>query len=308
MQTDNLPIQESYYVAGNNLLAYTDIESERDLLDDGRGLVHIWEPPIQQARYILSGDPTVGITGWNRATRIDGDHKTDNAGLEIFRVDAIKRLCYLEDGKPDIDPYTKTQRFIYADKQVAEFFAPIDAVEFARVLNLMGRIYAGDAEDQCELIFESYPGPGVLTLQELLRLGYTNLWQWELIADGAAEPTNHIGWRSWKESQRLLWLRARRHLMEDRAEILSPWLLEEYRNAVIDPEKMRARSAYGAHDDLLQSASMAFWAAHRWTYDIERTWEPVTEAPIVNYQQLAPTLGEYRSYKDSWADAIDTWG
>ncbi len=304
----NLHLPTEYHISGNSLIEWTEIESERELLDDGRGLVHIWEPPITQARYIISGDPTVGITGWSRATRIEGDHKTDNAALEIFRVDAIKRLKYLEDGTPDIDPITKVQRFNYADLQVAEFFAPIDAVEFARVLNLMGRIYAGDSEDQAELIFESYPGPGILTLQELLRLGYSNLWQWEIIGDGQAEATSHIGWRSWRESQRLLWYRARRHLMEDRVEILSPWLLEEYRNAVIDPDKMRARAAYGVHDDLLQAASMAYWAAHRWTYDIERTWEPVTETAAQDPQRTAPTLDGYRSYKEAWADAVDSWG
>lgn len=312
---EHLQLPASYHVSGNSLLEFSELENsdpeaaQRELLEDGRGLVHIWEPPISHARYIMSGDPTVGITGWSRATRMDGDHKTDNGAIEIFRVDALKRLKYLEGGEPDIDPATKTQRFVYADLQVAEYFAPIDAVEFARVLNLLGRVYAGDAEDQCECIFESYPGPGVLTLQELLRLGYANLWQWEIIADGTAEPTTHIGWRSWKESQRLLWYRARRHLMGDHAEIQSPWLLAEYRNAVIDPEKMRAQAAYGVHDDLLQAASMAFWAAHKWAYDAERTWETVTtESVVVDPQRMAPTMDNYRSHKDMWADAVDSWG
>ena len=304
-----LPTPATYHVSGNSLLEYVGVESERDMLEDGRGIVHVWEPPIAQARYIMGGDPTVGITGWTRSSRIEGDHKIDNGAIEVFRVDAIKRPLFLEDGSPDIDPITKIHRFRYADLQVAEYFAPIDAVEFARVLNVLGRVYAGDANDQCECIFESYPGPGVLTLQELLRLGYGNLWQWEIIADGSAEPTTHIGWRSWKESQRLLWYRARRHLMEKRLQIQSPWLLEEYRNAVSDPEKMRARAAYGAHDDLLQVASMCFWASHKWTYEAERTWEAVTETPTYDPQRFAPTMdGDQRGYRERWADAIDSWG
>ncbi len=191
---------------------------------------------------------------------------------------------------------------------MAEYAAPVDAVEAARVVNVLGRIYAGDAEDQCELIYESWPGPGVLTTQELLRLGYANLWQWEYIADSIAEPTGRFGWRSSLQTQRLLWTRARRHLMGRHAKILSPWLLAEYRDAVIDVDKMRAMAAYGSHDDRVQAASMNFWGAHRWVYDPERTDEPVTETAEVDWQRRAPVLGEdWASPREVWANAVDNW-
>jgi len=296
--------QAAYHVSGSRLTQCS--ESESSIQDDPRGLLLMFEPPVANATYMMGGDPTVGITGWSRALRTEGDHKVDNGALEVFRVDAIKLLFFGKDGQPEIDPQTKAQRWIYRDLQVAEYAAPVDAVELARVANLLGRIYAGDAEDQCEFIYEAYPGPGMLTTQELLRLGYGNLWMWEYI-DSAAEQTNRVGWRSSRESQKLLWYRSRRHLMERRAKIVSPYLVSEYSNAVIDVDKMRAKAAYGSHDDRLQAANMCFWAGHRWTYDAERTNEPVTDKPEVDWQHRAPVLGEYKSYRDAWAEAVDGW-
>jgi hypothetical protein len=298
-------MQDAYHVSGSNLKLTQ--ESEESIADDPRGLVLMFEEPKANATYIMGGDPTVGITGWQRHLRVDGDEKTDNAAIEIFRVDAIK-MPLLKNGAPDIDPLTKVQRFIYRDLQVCEFAAPVDSVEMARIANMLGRIYAGTEEDQCEFIFESYPGPGILTTQELLRLGYANLWYWETIADSVAEPTRSIGWHSNSNTQKILWYRSRRHLMERRAKISSPYLLAEYSNAVIDIEKMRARAAYGAKDDRIQAANLCYWAGHKWAYDPERTEEPVTDKPFVEHQNYAPTLGEYRSYREQWIDAVDNWG
>jgi len=298
-------ITRPFHVSGNSLLPFSD--SEESLQADPRGIVWMFEEPIPQAQYIMGCDASVGITGWSRATSTDGDHKIDNGAIEIFRVDAIKRLLTLKDGSPDIDPVTKLQKHIYRDLQVCEFAAPVDAVDIARVANVLGRIYAGNAEDQCELILESYPGPGMLTLQELMRLGYMNLWQWERIADGVAEQTPRIGWYSGRETQKILWYRSRRHLMERKAKVLSPWLLDEYRSAVIDMSKLRGVAGGGAHDDRMQAANMAFWAGHQWTYDPERTNEPVTLSPAIEPQRMAPVLGEYKSYRDAWVDAVEEW-
>src|SRR5207253_5540499 len=72
----------------------------------------------------------------------------------------------LHDALPIFDPITKRQNYLYRDVQVAEFAAPCDAVEIARVANVLGRIYAGDAEDQCELVWEGWPGCGMLRSEE----------------------------------------------------------------------------------------------------------------------------------------------
>lgn len=296
------------HVAGSSIEPHTS-ESWEEIERDPRGVLLMWHPAERHKKYIMACDPTQGITGWSRATRSDGDHKVDNAAIEIFEVDGVREpLWKVEDGQRilDIDPITKRQRYLHRDLQVAEFAAPCDAVEIARVCNVLGRIYAGDAEDQCELIYEAWPGPGVLTTQELLRLGYGNLWMWEYI-DGQAEETNRPGWRSTRESQKLLWYRARRHLMNRQALIRSKFLLDEYSNAEIDMDKMRARAAYGYHDDRFQAANMAFWAGHRWTYDVERTEEAVTTAVVSDFQRIAPSLDDGMSYKEWRENATADW-
>lgn len=255
----------------------------------------------------MGGDPTEGITGWSRGSRRDGDHKTDNGAIEVFRPDAIK-LPLFKNGKPVIDKASGVQAFVMRDLQVAEFAAPIDTVDLARVANVIGRMYAGEDSDQCEFIYESYPGPGPLMTQELLRLGYTNCWMWQYFADSVATDTNSIGWHATPRSTKLLWTRARRHIMNRQVKLLSPWLVDEYANAVVDMQKMTARSAYGFHDDRLRATNLALWSGHKWDMDVERTEEPVTERSDIDWQHLAPTLGgEQKSYREAWAAAVDNW-
>lgn len=293
------------YVGGSSVKRYT-AEDWEEIARDPRGLLLMWEPPRQHARYVMAHDPTVGVTGWTRATRTSGDHKTDNGAIEIFRLDGRAEPQFrLVDGQkvPDIDPTTQQQRILYRDVQVAEYFAPCDAVESARICNILGRIYHGLEDDMCEFIWEAYPGPGLLTTQEMIRLGYGNLWHWQHI-DREAQDTNQLGWHSGRESQRTLWYRSRRHLLNRQVLIRSQFLVAEYSNAEIDLEKMRARAASGYHDDLFQAANMAFWAGHKWTYDIERVEQKVTTVAVMDYQRYAPTLddGGYQSYNE-WREA-----
>lgn len=294
---------------GHNTVYKTD-ETFKQILDDPRGILHVWEPPVSSAKYIMSLDPTHGITGWSRFTRTDGDHKIDNAAIEILRVNGQKNVVYdLETDQPKINKQTKQPEFVLCDVQVAEYFAPIDAVESARIANILGRVYRGDADEQCELIYESFPGPGILTTQELLRVGYSNLWEWEYIADSVAESSGRLGWRSNLTSQTALWTRAKRHLLSDRLKINSPWLLGELRDAILDPVRMRAVAASGVHDDLLYATCMACWAGHKWAYDVEHVPETITENSIVDWQRRAPDFDKDRvSVRDQWRQLVDNWG
>lgn len=295
-------LPDSYYINGSSIVQSE--ESDLALEDDPRGILWLWDEPRKNATYILGCDPTEGITGWSRHTKLDDDHKVDNAVIQVFEINAESAPSIGRDGKPEIGSDGRI-KFQFVDVQVAEFAAPIDPVEIARVIDVVGRLFPGVEEDMCEAIVETYPGPGMLTLQELLRLGYTNLWQWERIADGMAEQTRTIGWHSNVQSQRVLWTRARRHLMQRKVRVRSKWLLDEYSNAVVDPEKMRAKAAYGFHDDRIQAASMCFWAGHKWTYDEEPTVQLVTQTKEVDFQRLAPTLDSdfnYRDFKSSFFD------
>ena len=304
---------QTLYVADSSLVTSEEPWTEAE--DDPRGLVLMWEAPSRHAKYIMGVDPTEGITGWSRATRTEGDDKIDNGAIEIFRVDGDFELMF-KDYKgvriPDYEPGSKRQKRRWKDVQVCEFAGPVDAVEIARIANALGRIYAGEEEDSCELIWEAWPGPGLLTTQELLRLGYGNLWMWEYI-DAVAEETNRPGWRSTPTSQRMLWYRSRRHLMGGHAVIRSPWLRGELSTAEIDITKMRAKAAHGYHDDRMQAASMCFWAGHKWTYDTDRIEIPVLESMASgeqDYQRMAPTMDSrgntegYTSYADWKADQL----
>jgi hypothetical protein len=304
-----LKLPEHFYVGATSIEPYT-LESEEELDYDPRGVLLMWEPPERGTTYIMGMDSSEGITGWSRATRQEKDTEVDNGVVEIFIPNGHKELLWrIEDGQkvPDIDPITRRQKVLYKDVQVAEWAGPVDAVEIARIAYVLGRVYAGSEDERCELIWESWPGCGMLTTQELLRLGYSNLWHWEYI-DSIAEETNRLGWRSSYEAQKILWYRARRHLMSKQVCIKSKHLLGEYKNAEIDMQKMRARAAYGFHDDRFQAANMCFWAGHKWTYDVDSTAELVTSAPVVDFQRMAPVLGDDITTWEDWkARATDDW-
>src|ERR1700722_2276847 len=302
---------ETLYVANGHIEPCN--ESWTEIERDPRGVLLIWDPPKKNSTYICGLDPTVGRTGWTRGTRTEDDHKIDNAAIEIFEVDGSREALWAKDPNGnrilDIDPITKRQRYLYRDVQVAEFAAPCDAVEIARIANVLGRIYSGDEEDQCELIYESYPGPGMLTTQELLRLGYGNIWMWETFADGSAEPTRAMGWHSTPRSQQVLWYRARRHLLGRNALIRSKWLLKEYAKAEFSSEKNRAQASYGSHDDRFQAANMCFWAGHKWSQETDRTEDPVTTPPVLDFQLRAPTLddGEEHDFSEWRSSVVENW-
>ena len=95
--------------------------------------------------------------------------------------------------------------------------------------------------------------------------------------------------------------------MNESVILQSKFLLEEYFNAEIDADKMRARAAYGYHDDRFQACNMALWAGHKWTYDIDRTEERVTENLVDDYQRMAPTLDNYVSFSDWKSQATEDW-
>lgn len=291
---------EALYVGESSL--QPSEESWEQIKIDPRGVLLMFEPPRKDAKYVMGMDSSEGITGWSRATRVQGDHKTDNGAIEIFEIDGEKVPLWTTDENgnrvADLDPSTGRQRVRYRDVQVAEFAAPCDAVEIARVANVLGKIYRGSSEEQCLLIWESWPGCGMLATQELLRLDYRNLWQWETFADAQAAPTNSLGWHSSYQSQLILWTRARRHMMSRSALIRSRFLYDEWAKAEVDVAKMRAKASYGNHDDRFVASELAFWGGHAWTYD-EYQQESVTETPqVLDYQRRAPGLEDYESFTD----------
>ena len=298
-----------YLPSGSSIHEF-DEEPWEDIERDPRGILLMFEPRRSGAKYIMGMDSSEGITGWSRATRQPDDKKIDNGAIEVYEIGAIREPVWkIENGKkvPEIDKRTRRQKIHFRDVQVAEFRAPCDAVEIARIANIIGRIYHDDDGEPAELIWESWPGCGMLCTQELLRLQYGNLWHWEYISD-VAEETDRLGWRSNRESMKLLWYRTRRHLMQENVVIRSKWLRQEYADAVIDYDKMRAMADYGDHDDLMMASNLALWAGNRWTYEMESSQEVATEnANPTDFQNYAPGLGDDASWETWKSEQMSGW-
>ncbi|KKK58258.1 hypothetical protein LCGC14_3046250, partial [marine sediment metagenome] len=85
---------------------------------DPRGILWIYEQPQPNADYVVGVDPTLGLSSWTRYARTRDDVDTDNGAIEVIKV-----------GKLDV--------------QVAEYAAPINALDLAEAANAIGRLYKG---------------------------------------------------------------------------------------------------------------------------------------------------------------------
>jgi len=238
---------------------FQQIDATREDLRDVRGIGLIWEEPSPRHTYYVGVDPTQGITGWNRHLRSKGDKSTDNGVIEVIRLGAR--------GEPDA--------------QVAEYAAPVDAEDLARVVNYMGRMYAGANEDgQAEVIIELTGGHGVITQRELIsRYGYQNLFLWKTLDGATVKRTMHIGWQATKDSNMALFSRCLRHVNNNRILVRSPWLVDEFADCTSDWVLGTLRAKWGRHDDRVRAIFLAIWAAHSWANADDYAAETPAVAP-----------------------------
>ncbi len=243
---------------------------------DPRGIIWIWEPPRARSNYVVAVDPTVGLTGWDRALRTRDDKKPDNAAIQVIRC-----------GKPDI--------------QVAEYAAPIDPEDLAPVVNFLGRMYGEHHEEgQAQVIVEVYPGPGWITQRDLIsKFGYTNLFVWRYEDSFLPKKSSKLGWYSNRSTRRDLWLRGMRHIQQRGVTINSPWLIEEMVDCTPDNFlAATARAGYGKKDDRVVSMLMAIWAANEWSMSIEPSEAAEPENPNQpDYQKCAISV---ESMMEDW--------
>lgn len=257
-----------------------DVAAEWD--NDPRGVVWCKEPPNPAATYIMGIDPTNGITGWGRASRVKSDTKTNLGAIEIVKCG----VEYERDGE-----WIRTP-----DMQVCEYAAPIDPIELGYVANVLGRIYAGQVGDQCECIIEVAPGPGGMTMRQMISLGYTNFWR--TVNVGVQNSNPRPGWTATQSTIRDLWTKASRHIKLKNVRIYSPWLVEEYCDAQMDPVKGYPISPANAkgHGDRMRAFDLALWAANKWDSDIERTTEEVIKTDKrAEWNHTDITMDEYHN-------------
>lgn len=224
---------------------FAEVRPNRQELRDVRGLLLMWEPPDPRATYYMGCDPTSGITGWTRQLRSASDKSTDNAVVEVIRL-GVRGEC---------------------DAQVAEFAAPVDAEDFAAVVNEIGRMYGGSHESgQAEAIVELTGGHGVITQRELMsRYNYQNLFIWRTLDGATVKRTTHLGWQATKDSNMALFSRCLRHINNDRITINSMPLIDEFADCTSDWVHGTLRAKWGRHDDRVRAFFLAIWAAHSWT-------------------------------------------
>lgn len=250
-------------------------DSEAHRSPDPRGVFKIYEPPLSTARYVMGVDPSVGITGWDREVRVDDDKSTDNGAVEVIRVG--------ERGGPDI--------------QVAEFAAPVDAIELGTYANFLGRLFCGRSESgQALCIIEVYPGPGLETLRTMINVyGYTNHYQHTYLDTLAPRTTSvgSLGWTASKQSVLALWIQAKRHMALGKVVLHSSYLIEEMRDCEMDPVKMVGKALGGRHDDRVRAMQLCLWAAHLWTTDVQTDDTKATQGEgQVDWQRSAVTVDQ----------------
>jgi hypothetical protein len=194
--------------------------------------------------------------------RTSDDVKTDNGCIQILRVG---------EGEPGSEHFRP-------DVQVCEYAAPIDPEDLANIANILGRVFRGSDEDgQCLCIIEIYPGPGLLTMRQMINIhGYTNQFVWKYQDSMVPRKTPLLGWTASPKSVRDLWIKTRRHILRGGFRHHSPWLVEEWTDCEMDYIKMTGQ-ATGGHDDRVRALNLAVWAAHDWSFDVDTVNRQVDE-------------------------------
>src|SRR4029077_925897 len=226
--------------------------------EDERGILFCWEEPRANQTYVVSIDPTVGRPGWSREFRTEADLDTDNCAIEVFRAGV--------GGQPDV--------------QVAEYAAPIDAIDAAPIVATIGLLYGGAHEDGQALLIGEVTGPGAVTLRELVdKYQYSNLWMWTQWGSAQVKRTQQFWWYSSRSSNKDLWMRGLHHIQKYRAVLRSKWLIEEMADCIADAYLLIGEARYGRHDDRVMALLFNLWALHDWSTreDIEPLERPVDQ-------------------------------
>lgn len=237
-----IPPPEFYRIGSNQTLELIHTPHPRD----GRGVLLMWEPPSPRSTYVVGADPAVGVPGWNRF--LPARVSNDNCAACVIRVGS--------DGRPDY--------------QVAEYAAPLDAEDFAGPLSALGRIYAGASESgEAMVIIEVSPGPGLATQRRMIdHYQYTTFFHWHYLDQLAPVETRWLGFVASHQSVRLLWIRAHNHIARNMFIPRSPYLIEEMRYSVMNPQ-MWGEAVSGKKDDRIRAAMLAIWGAHSWTMQLD---------------------------------------
>lgn len=201
--------------------------------DDPTGRVVVWEKRRPGYTYVVGVDASYGLEGG------------DNAAIQVIRVGNR------------FDP----------DEQVAEFCGTVDPISLAIPAILMGTMYTdSDYGSPAKMAVEANPGsPGGITLPEVMRSGYSNLYIWRKTTTIDGGYTKQVGWYTTPSTRPILTSTGEKALKEGSLAVNSVWLADELKTYVAHPLELgrsKHAAAEGYHDDRIMALFIALVVAH----------------------------------------------
>jgi len=202
----------------------------------------VWQPPLPgKYTYVISADVGEGIG-------------SDRSVAEVIRLGTVES----------------------PEEQVAEFVSDsIDPIDFAGVIDSMGRFYADDTNTPALCAVE-VNNHGLATQRELSRhLGYENfyIWQVEDSADPTRRFTNRVGFytnRSTRPALIQLFVKKVKSVDPNTGlpdfKINSPFLLEELRSFQTLGALYDAEAEEGSHDDAIMASAIGLYVCQTLHY------------------------------------------
>lgn len=201
-------------------------------------LITIWEPPSSKHSYFIGADVSDGV------------------GADRSVADVV-RLATLEK------PF----------EQVAQFISDsIDPVDFAYVLDTLGRFYRDSDGFEAKMAVETN-NQGIATQSELERhLGYTNfyVWQWEDSVPGSNRYTRKVGWYTSRRTRPILLTRYHKAVStfdpvtgDPDLIINSQFTVEEMRDFQTEGQLWEAEAGPGSFDDCIMAGAIAYFTAQQ---------------------------------------------
>ena len=197
--------------------------------DYANGRLLIFEAPVAGELYALGVDPAEGV-------------QADRSVCQVINMGNMQH--------PDI--------------QVAEFTCDfLDPVDFAAVVNTIGRFYCDPDSTEAFLTLEVNAPCGDTMMSDLrFRLDYGNLYIRRSYDKINSTYTNTYGWSTNKASRPKLIARGLHALTYGDLIVNSPFLLDEMSDFRRDRFDEKPEARVGRHDDRVMALLMAYMGSH----------------------------------------------
>lgn len=249
-------------------------------------LVIVWEPPLPRHTYFIGADVSDGIG-------------QDQSVADVVRGATLER------------PF----------EQVAQYVSgSIDPVDFAHVLDTLGRFYRDGDGFEAKMAVETN-NQGIATQSELERhLGYTNfyVWQWEDSVPGSNRFTRKVGWYTSRRTRPILLTRYHKAVStfdpttgEPDLVINSQFTIDEMRDFQTEGQLWEAEAGPGSHDDCIMAGAIAYFTAQQEFHEGGETIAEQRRRRAWNEQRrkiLAERRGAAKDYINTDATAEEMLG